>query len=164
VGDSGSSTWLGINPTSGSDTGSGSTVAVSVTPTNMAPGTYTGQITVSATDSNGVVVQGTPQTIPVTLTITASIQGTIFACSGPPPTCPNPQPLAGATVTLISNGVSIQTVIADASGNYMFTNVAPGTYTITGSGIGGGAQYNGISSPLLVSGNVTGFNVDVFSG
>jgi hypothetical protein len=130
----------------------------------MAPGTYTGQITVSATDSNGVVVQGTPQTIPVTLTITASVQGTIFACSGPPPTCPNPQALAGATVTLVSNGVSIQTVIADAFGNYTFTHVAPGTYTINGSGTGGGAQYNGISTPLIVSGNVMGFNIDVFSG
>jgi hypothetical protein len=130
----------------------------------MAPGTYTGQITVSATDSNGVVVQGTPQTIPVTLTITASIQGTIFACTGPPPICTNPQPLAGATVTLMSNGTPIQTVSADASGNYTFTQVAPGTYTITVSGIGGGMQYNGISSPLIVSGNVTGFDIDVFSG
>jgi hypothetical protein len=163
VGDPNSSAWLGISPTSGSDNSSGSNVIVGITQTNMAPGTYTGQITVSATDSNGVVVQGTPQTIPVTLTITASIQGTIFACSGPPPICTNPQPLAGATVTLISNGVSIQTVIANASGNYMFTHVAPGTYTITGSGTGGGAQYNGISSSLLVSGNVMGFDVDVFS-
>jgi Carboxypeptidase regulatory-like domain len=110
------------------------------------------------------VVQGTPQTIPVTLTITASVQGTIFACSGPPPTCTNPQPLAGATVTLISNGVSIQTVISDPLGNYSFTGVAPGTYTISASGTGGGTQYNGVSSPLLVSGNVTGFDIDVFSG
>jgi hypothetical protein len=73
VGDPNSSAWLGITPTNGSDHSSGSTVIVSVTQTNMTPGTYTGQITVSATDSNGVVVQGTPQTIPVTLTITASI-------------------------------------------------------------------------------------------
>lgn len=70
--DKGSSTWLATTPSSGSDRGSGSTVTASVTSTSMAPGTYTGQITVSATDSNGVVVQGTPQTIPVTLTITAS--------------------------------------------------------------------------------------------
>ena len=67
-------------------------------------------------------------------------------------------------MTLISNGVSIQTVIADAPGNYTITHVAPGTYTITVSGTGGGLQYNGISSPLIVSGNVTGFDVDVFSG
>jgi Viral BACON domain len=71
VGDSGSSTWLGISITSGSNNGSGSTLTVTISSTTMAPGAYTGNITVSATDSNGVTIQGTPQTIPVTLTITA---------------------------------------------------------------------------------------------
>jgi hypothetical protein len=164
VGDPGSSTWLGISPTSGSDGGSGSTVIVTISSTNMPPGTYNGQITVSATDSNGVVVQGTPQPIPVTLTITASISGTIFACTGSPPSCISSQPLPGATVTLVSNGNAIQTVISDASGNYTFTQVAFGTYTITVSGSGNGGQYNGISSPLTVSGNIVGFDIDVFSG
>jgi hypothetical protein len=164
VGDPGSSTWLSIFPTNGSDGGSGSTVTVTISSTNMPPGTYNGQITVSATDSNGVVVQGTPQPIPVTLTITASISGTIFACTGSPPSCSSSQPLAGATVTLVSNGNAIQTVISDASGNYTFTQVAFGTYTITVSGSGNGGQYNGISSPLTVSGNIVGFDIDVFSG
>jgi hypothetical protein len=130
----------------------------------MSSGTYTGHITVSATDSNGVVVQGTAQTIPVTLTITASISGTIFACTGSPPSCSSSQPLPGATVTLLSNGIAIQTVISDAGGNYTFTQVASGTYTITVSGSGNGGQYNGISSPLTVSGNIVGFDIDVFSG
>ena len=72
VGDPGSSTWLGISPTSGINSGSQNIVTVTISSTNMPPGTYDGQITVSATDNNGVVVQGTPQTIPVTLTITAT--------------------------------------------------------------------------------------------
>ncbi|HEX6481362.1 MAG TPA: BACON domain-containing carbohydrate-binding protein [Ktedonobacteraceae bacterium] len=70
VGDTGSSTWLGISPTSGSNSGSGSKVTITISSITMASGTYTGQITMSATDSHGVAVQGTPQTIPVTLTIT----------------------------------------------------------------------------------------------
>jgi hypothetical protein len=164
VGDSGSSTWLSISPTNGSDSGRGSTVIVTISSTNMSSGTYTGHITVSATDSNGVVVQGTAQTIPVTLTITASISGTIFACTGSPPSCSSSQPLPGATVTLLSNGIAIQTVISDAGGNYTFTQVASGTYTITVSGSGNGGQYNGTASSFTVSSNIVGFNIDVFSG
>ncbi|HLH62324.1 MAG TPA: carboxypeptidase regulatory-like domain-containing protein [Ktedonobacteraceae bacterium] len=163
VGDPNSTAWLSFTPISGSDGGSGSQVTVTISSTSMAPGTYTGQITVSATDNNGVSVQGS-YVVTVQLTITAGISGTIFACAGPPPLCPNPQPLAGATVTLISNGNAIQTVLSDSSGNYAFTQVAPGLYTITISGTQGGMQYSGVSSSIQVSGNISGFNIDVFSG
>jgi hypothetical protein len=67
-------------------------------------------------------------------------------------------------VTLVSNGNAIQTVISDASGNYTFTQVAFGTYTITVSGSGNGGQYNGTASSFTVSSNIVGFNIDVFSG
>ncbi|HJT58644.1 MAG TPA: carboxypeptidase regulatory-like domain-containing protein [Ktedonobacteraceae bacterium] len=164
VGDPNSTTWLGIAPTSGSNNGSGSQVTVSITSTSMPAGTYTGQITVSATDSNGVSLQGSGQTITVTLTITASISGTIYACIGIPPTCSNPQPMPGATVTLMLNGSVVQTVTSDASGNYTFMQVAPGLYLISVSGTDGGLNYNGISASLNVSGNVAGFDIDVFSG
>lgn len=164
IGDSGSSAWLGIAPTSGSDSGSGSQVTVSITSTNMPAGTYTGQITVSATDSNGVSLQGSGQTITVTLTITASIEGTIFACAGLPPTCSNPQPMPGATVTLMLNGSVVQTVVSDSSGNYTFMQVPPGIYIISVSGMDGGLHYNGISVSFTVSGNVMGFDIDVFVG
>ncbi|HZU65871.1 MAG TPA: BACON domain-containing carbohydrate-binding protein [Ktedonobacteraceae bacterium] len=163
VGDPNSTTWLSFTPISGSDGGTGSLVTVTIASTNMAPGTYTGQITVSATDNNGVSVQGA-YVVTVQLTITANISGTIFACAGLPPSCSNPQPLAGATVTLISNGNAIQTVISDPSGNYVFTHVPPGLYIITISGMQGGMQYNGVSSSLQLSGNISGFNIDVFSG
>ena len=80
VGDTGSNTWLVLSSTTSTDSGpsinrgptTGSTVSVSVNPANLAPGTYSGQITLSANDSNGNAVQSSPQTISVTLVITGT--------------------------------------------------------------------------------------------
>jgi hypothetical protein len=69
-GDAGSSAWLVLSVASGTDSGSGSTLGVSVNPANMLPGTYSGTITIAATDSAGVTVSGSGQTINVTLTVT----------------------------------------------------------------------------------------------
>jgi len=43
---------------------------------------------------------------------------------------------SGATVTLSQSGTTIATVTADSSGNYSFSNVANGTYTVTPSKAG----------------------------
>jgi len=72
VGDTGSNSWLVLSSTTGTDNGNDSTVSVSVNPSNLAPGTYSGQITLSANDSNGNDLQSSPQTVSVTLVITDS--------------------------------------------------------------------------------------------
>ncbi len=71
TGDAGSSSWLVLNGTSGSDSGIGGLTDVSVNAASLTPGTYTGSITISATGNDGSVVQGSPQSIAVTLTVTS---------------------------------------------------------------------------------------------
>ena len=70
VTDSGSSAWLALSTTSGSDTGTGSTVGVSVNITGLVAGTYRGSVTITATGSGGAIIQNSSQVIPITLTIT----------------------------------------------------------------------------------------------
>ncbi len=65
----GSQKWLIISATSGTDSGSGSTIVVHVNTRGMVVGIYNGQITLSATESNGGVVQNARQTVSVTLTV-----------------------------------------------------------------------------------------------
>ncbi len=133
TGDAGSSAWLALSPASGTDSGSGSTLGVNVNATNLTPGTYTGTITISATDSTGAAVSGGGQTITVSLTVTGfTVSGSIIACADQ--ACTTSQPLARATVTLMSGSTTIATVTADSSGNYSFSNIALGSYTITASG------------------------------
>jgi hypothetical protein len=72
VGDTGSNSWLVLSSTTGTDSGNDSTVSVSVNPSNLAPGTYSGQITLSANDSDGNALQSSPQTVSVTLVVTDS--------------------------------------------------------------------------------------------
>jgi hypothetical protein len=72
VGDTGSNSWLVLSSTTGTDSGNNSTVSVSVNMSNLAPGTYSGQITLSANDSDGNALQSSPQTVSVTLVVTGS--------------------------------------------------------------------------------------------
>lgn len=163
VGDPNSTSWLGISPTSGSDYGSGASLIISITSTNMNPGTYTGFITLSATASGGVQVQGSPQTITVQLTITGfSISGTVMACSSNP--CSGPVPLSGATVTLTNNGSNSQVgqTTSDSNGNYSFNdNIPSGSYTIAASGSNGSSNYTGTVT-VNVTGNLSNVIVDVY--
>jgi hypothetical protein len=69
-GDAGSSAWLVLSATSGTDGGGGSILGVNVDATNLTPGPYSGTITIAATDSAGVTISGSGQTINVTLTVT----------------------------------------------------------------------------------------------
>ena len=68
---SASSPWLVIPTSSGTDGGSGSTFGVNVTAANLTPGTYSGTITITATDSSGATVIGSGQTITISLSVTA---------------------------------------------------------------------------------------------
>jgi hypothetical protein len=65
------SAWLVLLASSGTDGGSGRTFGVNVTAASLVTGqSYTGTITITATDSAGVTVSGSGQTINVTLTVT----------------------------------------------------------------------------------------------
>jgi hypothetical protein len=126
------SAWLILTATSGSDSGSGSNLGVRVKAANLTPGMYTGQITVTATDSTGATVLGSGQTITVSLKVTGfTISGSVVACADQ--ACATPQPLPGAKVTL-TGGSTPLTTTADASGNYSFSNIPLGTYTISVAG------------------------------
>jgi hypothetical protein len=160
--DPGSNTWLSLSATSGTDNGSGSSIGVTATAGNLPPGNYTGQITVSASN-NGVVLAKSPQTTTVTFTIASyTVSGTAIACSGPSPDCTTSQGLANAVVLLTSNGVTISTVTTDGSGNFSFTSIPPGSYTISVNGNSGSAIYTGTLT-LTVNGNTSGITVQTFS-
>ncbi len=150
--------WLSVSPASGSDSGSGATVTANVNTTGLQPGTYQGTITISATGNGGAVVQGSPQTVTVTLTVVAgfTLSGTVFACSNG--SCTTPLP--GATVTLTNAAGQSFTATADGSGNYSFSSVAAGTYTLTATGSINGQNYSGTLSGINVTGNQTGLNID----
>jgi len=162
AGDAGSSAWLGLSPTSGSDSGGGGTVSVSVNPASLQAGTYAGYITVSAIDSNGATVQGSGQTITVTLTVTGSISGAVMACADS--SCSTPTPLAGASVLLMSGSTQIASTIADGSGNYSFFNVPAGTYTLSASGTDNSGNHYSGTATITVSGNQTGVTINAIRG
>ncbi len=68
--DSSAAPWLSLNTTGGTiNPAQGTQVVVNVNSANLAAGSYSTQITVTATDSAGNQVQGSPQTIPVMLTV-----------------------------------------------------------------------------------------------
>lgn len=162
-GDNNSSGWLSISNPAGADTGSGSKVSVGINPSaTLTPGTYNGSITVSATDANGVAIQSSPQTIPVLLTVTGfTLSGSVNACAATP--CTTSAPLAGATLTLVnSGGAKIATITANGNGNFSFTNVPAGSYTLSAMGTdSSGNSYAGTMT-LTVTANATNLTVNTF--
>jgi hypothetical protein len=61
---------------------------------------------------------------------------------------------SGAAISLSQNGATVAAATADASGNYNFTNIANGTYTVTPSEAG--VSFNPVSQSITVNGsNVT---------
>jgi hypothetical protein len=162
--DAGSSSWL-FPTASGTDSGGGSTLAVNVNPTSMIPGSYSGLITITATDSSNVAVSGSPKTITVSLTVTGfTISGSVVGCAGPDPSCATSVPLPGATVALMSGTTTIATTVADASGNYSFSGIALGPYTISVGGTDASNTHYVGSATLTVSGNTPGFTIQAFPG
>jgi hypothetical protein len=158
-----SSSWLGLSLSSGVDAGSGSPVTVTANPGSLGPGTYTGQITVSASN-DGIVLAGSPQVINVTLVITGyGVSGVVTACQDASPSCTDFQSLGSASVSLVDgNGDIIVTVLADSLGDFAFTNVPLGTYTINAVGTSGGASYTGTLT-VTVGGSVSSVNVQTFA-
>jgi hypothetical protein len=162
TGDAGSSAWLGLSPSSGTDNGGGSSLTISAFAGALAPGSYTGSVTVSASN-NGIVLQGSPQTVTVTFLISAfTVSGSVLICGGPAPDCSSSSALAGATVSLMSGTTTIATVTADSSGNFSFTGVSLGTYTISAQGAVDITSYSGTTT-VTVTDNVSTVVVQTFS-
>jgi hypothetical protein len=159
---SGSTSWLSLSAASGSDNGTGSPLTVNVNPAGLAVGSYSGIITVSATDG-GNSIQGSPQAVTVTLNVTGfTVSGSVMACVAG--VCTNAVVLPGATVSLLnSSGTQVASVVADASGNYSFSNVPAGTYTVSASGSLSGVGYTG-SQGLTVSANQSGVVINAMPG
>lgn len=67
---SSASSWLNVNPAKGTAAaGQSGRPTVNVDATGLPPGTYSTQVSVTATDTTGAQVQGSPQIISVTLTV-----------------------------------------------------------------------------------------------
>src|SRR5579875_1032680 len=162
AGDSNSVSWLSLSATSGSDSGGGSPLAVNVNLANLsAAGTYSGTITIAA-QNGGTAIQGSPQAVTVTLTVTGSISGKVMACVAG--VCTGAVPLPNATVNLLNSaGTQVASVTADASGNYTFSNIPAGTYTLSASGILSSVSYVGTQAVTLAA-NQTGIVVDASPG
>ncbi len=154
------SSWLNISPTTGTDNG---VVNVSVNTTNLALGNYTSYITISASGNGGAFVQGSPQTIPVKLIVTGfTVSGTVMICVDK--TCANPTALLGATLVLSTSGSQFPPITADGSGNFSFSNLPLGTYTVNASGTNAqGIHYVGTAT-ITVAGNQSGIIIDVYPG
>lgn len=146
------------------DSGNGGTLAVSVSGAGLTPGTHTGQITVSAVDSNNVALSDS-LTIKVTLIVEATASGSVLACNGPAPTCTTSAPLPGATITVLSGSTTVLTATADSSGNFVLAGLPIGAYTVNVSGTdSSNTHYSTTGIPLSVTGNLTGVTFDVFPG
>jgi hypothetical protein len=157
-----SSTWLALTATSGTDTGAGSSLGVNASAGSIPPGIYTGTITITATDSAGAAV-GSAQSVTVQLTVTGfTVSGTVLACATS--TCTTPPALPGATVTLLSGSTTIATVTADSSGNYSFTNIPLGSYTLTAAGYDASKTHYTGSLTLTLTGNTLNTNIQTFLG
>jgi len=69
----GNTTWLTRSPTSGTvSVNSSSAINIGIVLSGLSPNTYTGQVTITATDSITHQSVGTPQTVEVTLTVNAA--------------------------------------------------------------------------------------------
>ena len=133
------SAWLGVSPASGT---APQALQLSATITGLAAGTYTGHVTVTATGA-----QGSPATVTVTLTIspaaTWSISGNLSA--------------NGASASVALSGAAIANTTADASGNYTFSGLANGSYTVTPTKTG--YTFNPTSQAVTVNGaSISGLN------
>jgi carboxypeptidase family protein len=159
---SASDAWLVLLKTAGNNNG---TFGVNVTAASLVPGTYSGTITITATDSSGATVIGSGQMISISFTVTTTLSGSVVACPGStPPTCTTSQPLPGATVTLMSGSTTVATTTADASGNYLFSGIASGTYNISVAGYDASNNPYIGSLTLTLTVNTSNVTIQAFPG
>jgi hypothetical protein len=77
-----SAAWLSCSPASGTSTGASNTVTVSYATSGLAAGTYSATITIAASGASN-----SPQTIPVSLTVTAALPVLSRSPSSLSPSC-----------------------------------------------------------------------------
>lgn len=146
----GNAGWLHLASASGSLSSGSQTGVISVTAdtSGLAPGNYTAQIKISATDSSSIAAGGSV-TVPVTLTVTGvTANGTVKACDVAG--CTSPKVLPGASVMLLDGTTRVASAIADQAGNFTFTNVPLGSYTLSASGTDGANRaYSGNVSVIV---------------
>lgn len=149
--DKASTGWLSTGG-NGSDNGSGSNLAVSASTGSLPPGTYKGTVTITASGNGGANVEGSPISIPVTLTITGyKVSGTVSACADSQ--CTTPTALPNVAVTISANGSAIATTTTDSSGNFSFSNIPIGSYTIAISGTDAQGIIRSGSTQITVNGD-----------
>ncbi len=148
----GSTTWLSLSPSAGSDNGSGESISVTADATNLTPGTYSATISLSATGSGGAPVLGNPQ-IAITFKVNgATVNGEVEVCSSNPCLLPSALPNAALTLTDPSGNVVYQGA-ADSTGSFTITNLAANTYTLAVSGTdASGIAYTGSQTVNIASG------------
>ncbi len=135
---------------------------MNVNSAGLAPGKYNGKITISAADSTGTAISVSPQTINVSLTVTGfTVNGLVNACAAPAPCLPLP----GARVRLMNGSKMVGAVTADASGNYSFSNIGPGSYTILAAGFDAThTHYIGSANVTVTGGNTTAPPIQAIPG
>jgi len=150
-------TWTinGTTVTSGGiSVGNGLTASSSGTNTLTISGTPTTTTTVTLTNVKVADSENTPSTATNTYTITVNpngytVSGTITLNN----LCTSGVPAPGVTVTLATSpgGTVVNTTVTDSNGNYSFTTVANGSYTITPSITGPSSAFYPASQTTTVS-------------
>lgn len=148
--------WLKASANSSNINGNGQSASFTIGPganyNTLAAGTYTGQVTIAATDSAGTLAQGSPQTISVALTVL------------PPCTLSAPS-LTSLSFTTVAGASSTtpQSVSLHESG----TCSRPVTYSVTGTSwltLSQPAPDSGSGSSLSVNVNATGLAAGTLTG
>ena len=142
--------WLFAGPQSGT-TAANNVLTLSVIPSGLTAGTYTGTVTVTATGPGGAAVANSPITIPVKLIVTAVSLTVGNSDLSFEQTLGGPLP-AAQTVSIGSTGQALSyTAVANSNGSVNWLSVTPasgttgGTLTVSvdGSQLTAGTTYNG---------------------
>ena len=146
--------WLICSPASGTSTGEQNLITVSYATASLATGTYSATITI-----NGAGASNMPQTIPVSLTVTAPVAALSAVSVSPASvlggvsstgtvTLDNPAPVGGAVVSLTSSNTAAAQVPASvtvAAGATMATFTATTSPVASNTSVTISALYNSIT-------------------
>lgn len=157
--------WVSFSPSSGSlpglAIGEFNTTMLSVNISGLAVGTYTGNVTVSATWSAEFLapVTNAPQTIPVTLNITdgrpiMSVSPAALAFSG---VAGMPIPSQNLSITNTGPGTLVWTASVSPAANWLSINPSPGGLTVVAAAVSPGSYTASIviSAPGAITTSAT---------